>query len=83
MVGGGDIYRGADALTQSMRDLGLYNTFIPILRRINQAGWEPIPHAAATDRAVWLERFGAGGKGFSAGFSGISFAGEGCFLGGW
>jgi len=42
------------------RDMDLYSTFIPILRRINQAGWEPIPHGAATDRAVWLERFGAG-----------------------
>jgi beta-lactamase class A len=30
VVGGGDIYRGADALTQSMRDLGLYNTFIAV-----------------------------------------------------
>jgi beta-lactamase class A len=29
-VGGGDIFRGADILTQSMRDLGLYNTFITV-----------------------------------------------------
>ncbi len=30
VVGGGDIFAGADTLTQSMRDLGLYNTFIAV-----------------------------------------------------
>ncbi len=30
VVGGGDIFSGADALTQSMRNLGLYNTFIAV-----------------------------------------------------
>ncbi|GAB4268605.1 MAG: hypothetical protein Kow0080_11640 [Candidatus Promineifilaceae bacterium] len=29
-VGGGDIFQGADILTQSMRNLGLYNTFITV-----------------------------------------------------
>jgi len=30
VVGGGDIFAGADALTQAMRELGLYNTFIAV-----------------------------------------------------
>ncbi len=30
LVGGGDIYRGVDTLNQSLRDLGVYNTFIAV-----------------------------------------------------
>ncbi|MCK5805296.1 MAG: carbohydrate binding domain-containing protein [Lentisphaeria bacterium] len=45
------------------RDLDLYNTFIPILRLLGQAGWEPLTHAISTDATVWLERFGTGAKG--------------------
>ena len=45
------------------RDLDLYDTFIPILRKIGQAGWEPVTHAKASDETVWLERFGTGSKG--------------------
>ncbi|MBK8989389.1 MAG: serine hydrolase [Chloroflexi bacterium] len=30
VVGGGDIFAGADRLTQAMRELGLYNTFIAV-----------------------------------------------------
>ena len=45
------------------RDLDLYNAFIPILRKLGQAGWEPVTHADATDNAIWLERFGTGPKG--------------------
>ena len=45
------------------RDLDLYNTFIPILRKIGQAGWEPVTRATASDETFWLERFGTGSKG--------------------
>ena len=45
------------------RDVDLYNTFIPVLRKIGQAGWEPVTHARASDEALWLERFGTGTKG--------------------
>jgi len=45
------------------RDMDLYNAFIPILRQLGQAGWEPVTHAEATDAEVWLERFGTGEKG--------------------
>ncbi len=45
------------------RDLDLYDTFIPVLRSLGQAGWEPVTHAAVDDAEVWLERFGTGPKG--------------------
>lgn len=47
---------------ERQRDLGLYETFIPILRYLGQAGWEPVTHATVDDPAVWLERFGEGGE---------------------
>lgn len=43
------------------RDLDLYNRFIPILRSLGRAGWEPIPHATCVEPGMWLERFGTGG----------------------
>ena len=45
------------------RDLDLYETFIPILRQIMRAGWEPVTHARASDADLWLERFGGGKDG--------------------
>ena len=42
------------------RDVDLYDTFIPILRNLGRAGWEPIPHATCSDPEMWLERFGTG-----------------------
>ena len=36
----------------------LYRTYMPILRRLGTAGWEPVTHAASNDDAVAVERFG-------------------------
>ena len=45
------------------RDMDLYNTFIPILRRLGQAGWEPVTHARVSEKQLWCERFGSGKHG--------------------
>ncbi|NOY80988.1 MAG: hypothetical protein GXP31_08280 [Kiritimatiellaeota bacterium] len=42
------------------RDRDLFKKYIPVIRRIAEAGWEPIPWAEADDAAVWIERFGGG-----------------------
>jgi hypothetical protein len=42
----------------AQRDADLYDKFMPILRQIARAGWEPVTYARASDPRVWLERFG-------------------------
>ena len=41
----------------------LNDRFVPALRAITRAGWQPIPHARASDPEVWLERWGPGSDG--------------------
>jgi len=41
----------------------LNDRFVPALRAITGAGWQPIPHARASDPEVWLERWGPGSNG--------------------
>jgi hypothetical protein len=41
----------------------LNNRFVPVLRTITRAGWQPIPHARAQPPEVWLERWGPGDDG--------------------
>jgi hypothetical protein len=41
--------------------LDLMRKYVPILRRMNAAGWEPITHARADDPQVQVERFGGPG----------------------
>ncbi|HUT90801.1 MAG TPA: carbohydrate binding domain-containing protein [Thermoguttaceae bacterium] len=41
----------------------LNDRFVPALRAITRAGWQPIPHAWASDPDVWLERWGPGSDG--------------------
>ncbi|NUQ00494.1 MAG: hypothetical protein HUU35_11635 [Armatimonadetes bacterium] len=36
----------------------LFETYVPVLRDLTAAGWEPIPHAVVNDAAVRLERYG-------------------------
>jgi hypothetical protein len=43
---------------QCDRDRDLFKRYIPILRRINAAGWEPVTYATAQPATVLLERFG-------------------------
>jgi len=38
----------------------LYRQFIPVLRRMFAAGWEPVTHAKASPEGVMLERYGPG-----------------------
>lgn len=41
----------------------LNDRFVPVLRTITGAGWEPIPHARVSPPEVWLERWGPDGDG--------------------
>jgi hypothetical protein len=41
------------------RDRALFKKYIPIVKRLSAAGWEPIPYARSADPAVYVERFGS------------------------
>lgn len=43
---------------QFNRDRGLFRKYLPLVRRINAAGWEPITLASAEPEGLWIERFG-------------------------
>jgi hypothetical protein len=49
------------------RDRDLFKKYIPIIRRINEAGWEPITYARVAGEedgsVIFIERFGDWGKG--------------------
>ncbi|MCX6911164.1 MAG: hypothetical protein NTY01_24420 [Verrucomicrobia bacterium] len=45
------------------RDRDLFKKYIPVIRRLNAAGWEPVTHATASKDTVAIERFGAWDKG--------------------
>jgi hypothetical protein len=49
-------------LTVSQGELAApwFAAYAPVLARLAQAGWQPVPHAEANDSEVLLERFGAG-----------------------
>ena len=32
---------------------------MPVYRRLDRAGWQPVTHAAVTKDGAWIERFGA------------------------
>jgi hypothetical protein len=40
------------------RDRPLFKKYVPLCRRVAEAGWEPITHAASSDPRVYVERFG-------------------------
>ncbi|MFQ6097551.1 MAG: hypothetical protein ACE5O2_07460, partial [Armatimonadota bacterium] len=40
------------------RDRHLFVKYMPIIRRVAEAGWEPITLATSDDDDVWVERFG-------------------------
>ena len=54
------------------RDRPLFKRYIPLIKRIAEAGWQPIPHAASDDPLIYLERFGpdAGGDVYLTLFNG-------------
>lgn len=42
------------------RDRHLFKKYIPLIRRLDEAGWKPVPHASADVEAVRIERYGSG-----------------------
>jgi hypothetical protein len=40
------------------RDRPLFRQYIPLLRRVTTAGWQPLPHAACDNSKILVERFG-------------------------
>jgi hypothetical protein len=42
------------------RERALFRTYIPLIRRVAEAGWEPVTRARATAADVMVERFGSG-----------------------
>ncbi|HCD99682.1 MAG TPA: hypothetical protein DER07_01410 [Armatimonadetes bacterium] len=42
------------------RDRALFKDRVPKIRRLSEAGWQPVTHARSSDSHVWLERFGNG-----------------------
>ncbi len=40
------------------RDRPLFQKYVPLCRRVAEAGWEPIPQARSSDPQVYVERFG-------------------------
>jgi hypothetical protein len=40
------------------RDRPLFQRYIPLVRRLNVAGWRPITYASTSDSRVYVERFG-------------------------
>jgi len=42
------------------RDRPLFRKYLPIIRELGRAGWQPMTHARTSDPAVRIERFGDG-----------------------
>jgi len=45
------------------RDRPLFRKYVPLLRRLDKAGWEPVPWATVEPKTVRLERFGRAAAG--------------------
>jgi hypothetical protein len=45
------------------RDRPLFRRYIPLVRRVAQAGWQPITHATLSNPGLLVERFGPGTDG--------------------
>ncbi|HWQ95865.1 MAG TPA: dockerin type I domain-containing protein, partial [Candidatus Methylomirabilis sp.] len=44
------------------RDRGLFKKYIPIIKEISKAGWEPIPYANINNPNIKIERYGSNDK---------------------
>jgi hypothetical protein len=42
------------------RDRELFAKYVPLCKRVGEAGWQPITNARSSDRDVYVERWGAG-----------------------
>jgi len=40
------------------RDRSLFKKYLPVIKQVAEAGWEPITLATSSDPDVWIERFG-------------------------
>jgi hypothetical protein len=40
------------------RDRSLFAKYVPLIRSINEAGWQPMTRAHSSDAAIYLERYG-------------------------
>lgn len=45
------------------RDRPLFKKYVPIIRELSQAGWQPVTHARTSDANVRIERYGDGKDG--------------------
>jgi hypothetical protein len=45
------------------RDRPLFKKYIPVIRRVAEAGWEPLTHAACGNQSILVERFGSEPRG--------------------
>ncbi|MCC6694696.1 MAG: hypothetical protein IT365_03595 [Candidatus Hydrogenedentes bacterium] len=45
------------------RDRPLFKRYVPLIRRLDKAGWRPVPYAAATPGEIRIERWGDGATG--------------------
>jgi len=44
------------------RDRDLFKFYIPLIITLNEAGWEPVTYATASDPAIYVERYGNSGS---------------------
>ncbi|MDG0814343.1 hypothetical protein [Cohnella rhizosphaerae] len=42
------------------RDRGLFLTYIPLVKAVAEAGWQPVTRASASQSSIAMERYGAG-----------------------
>ncbi len=45
------------------RDRHLFRRYIPLVKRVAEAGWEPVTYASSSNPKVYVERFGPDAKG--------------------
>ena len=45
------------------RDRHLFKKYLPLIRAVDEAGWEPVPHATIAPAEVRIERYGSGERG--------------------
>ncbi len=45
------------------RDRPLFRKYIPIIRRVAEAGWQPVTGATCDNERIWIERFGPDASG--------------------
>jgi hypothetical protein len=45
------------------RDRPLFRKYIPLVKQVAEAGWQPVPHAVCQNEMILVERFGPGADG--------------------